>query len=308
MSKRHWLPDSTLHGFLVGIVFAVSVFWIGLVIGSELVGSSHGQNAAKQDSANTAAKQSKAQGPPPTAIANPEKGNPGRAGQALCDYPQGAKDKDLCQQWRMAEAAEEQAYWVEAQFWLILAEVIAVVVALGAAISAAIYARRSVETSRQEVRAYVDMSHRPNGLVSTEGIEDGVDAYGIKIKVANHGGTPADVTAIFLVAYSILGEQERVPPSFPVNHRGEPVNYYLMPNAHFDYTVTIGIRRRPGDEVRVAGYVDYTDAFGKNHRCGYGRVYTPGDTKNNLHFATEPGWNYDRRRRRGEGRGPKDTS
>ncbi|NQV59836.1 MAG: hypothetical protein HQ502_09215 [Alphaproteobacteria bacterium] len=303
MSKRNWLPGSTLNGVLIGIVFSVCVFWVGLIVGENLGKHSQQENAWKHGSGTS--EQSQSQRPLPMAIANPEKGNSARAGQTLSDDPKGSIKDDLHQQWRMAKAAEEQVVWVRAQFVATVVEIGAVAAALIAAFLAAKYAKGAVETSRQEVRAYVDMSHYPDGLVPAEGIED---AYNIKIKVTNHGGTPADVTAIYLVAYSIVGDQERTPPNFPIDHRGRPVNYYLTPSTHFDYTGQIKTGRSAGDEIRVAGYVDYTDAFGKNHRCGYGRVYTPGDTKNNLHFATEPGWNYDRRRRRGEGRGPKDTS
>jgi hypothetical protein len=52
----------------------------------------------------------------------------------------------------------------------------------------------------------------------------------------------------------------------------------------------------------VFGYVDYIDQFDERHRAGFGRRYEmemKGDT--NLIFMTEPGYNYDRPRKRNEG-------
>ncbi len=77
----------------------------------------------------------------------------------------------------------------------------------------------------------------------------------------------------------------------------------------------------------VLGYVDYIDKFGQRHRTGYGRRYEPSIDKNvphiprarwshrlmpevddevysirsNLPFVTQPGYNYNRERQRGEG-------
>ena len=47
--------------------------------------------------------------------------------KALCDSPQTPKENDLCQQWRMAEAAEKQAKWTEFQFKATLAEIVALI-------------------------------------------------------------------------------------------------------------------------------------------------------------------------------------
>jgi hypothetical protein len=54
------------------------------------------------------------------------------------------------------------------------------------------------------------------------------------------------------------------------------------------------------------GYVDYIDAT--RHRGGYARVYDlrrdaePIEHRNNLVFVNDSAYNYDRRRRPGEGR------
>ena len=81
---------------------------------------------------------------------------------------------------------------------------------------------------------------------------------------------------------------------------------------HWDDTVT------PADleDIRagrkflyVFGYVDYRDLFGVRHRGGYARRYEPlvdkaepnNPNRNNLVFADEPRYDYDRERKRGEG-------
>jgi hypothetical protein len=47
------------------------------------------------------------------------------------------------------------------------------------------------------------------------------------------------------------------------------------------------------------GYVDYVDCFNQRHRAGYAREYDPAT--GTLIFATQPGYNYDRLRIKGEG-------
>jgi hypothetical protein len=57
-----------------------------------------------------------------------------------------------------------------------------------------------------------------------------------------------------------------------------------------------------GASVRLLGYVDYRDAFGRSYRSGYARRYDDRDDSelekdpNNLMYEVQPGYNYDRRR------------
>ena len=78
-----------------------------------------------------------------------------------------------------------------------------------------------------------------------------------------------------------------------------------------------------GMAIYVIGYVDYIDRFGIRHRCGYGRRYEPAiddktspayytetgefrledyEKRSNLPFILQAGYNYDRERKKNEGK------
>jgi hypothetical protein len=86
--------------------------------------------------------------------------------RALCNSSDEEKNRDLCQQWRMAEAAEKQARWTKRLFGLTVVEIGALVASLcftaWAAMAAGLAARaanRSVElteqTAKRQLRAYL---------------------------------------------------------------------------------------------------------------------------------------------------------
>lgn len=284
------MPDSTLTGFLAGIVFAACVFWVGLFIGDEL--SQKNPNPAQNT--GDAAQQGEARWPSPPA-ATVKENKPAPNGQALCNNPKNNTERDLCQQWRMAEAAEEQADSVETQTWLIGIEVAAIMVALGSAILAAVYTKRSVETSRQEVRGYIRMSHKPSGLVFNH--KDRTAS--MTIQIINSGNTPATITrAVLGVSKVSDGEAFSSRPDYSEVENLEDIEdiqYFHAPGGgYFRDRKFTDIAPKDGT-IRIVGFVDYTDVFGKKWRSGYARVVDNDiqQGENNLDFVLEPGWNYD---------------
>lgn len=109
----------------------------------------------------------------------------------LCDQANTPEEHDLCQQWRMAEAANNQLKWAERQFFataLEIAALVATVVFTGMAALAASKAagatRASIELTKNQMRARVGVDNASvQGLSSTRPI--------IKIVLKNYGQTPA---------------------------------------------------------------------------------------------------------------------
>jgi hypothetical protein len=240
---------------------------------------------------------------------------------------------------RMAEAASENAVAAKAS----------------AAITDAMLA-----TNREIERAYVTMSHHPPGInVHSECVladgnpERWKHKIALKIKVQNHGNTPAQVTRTLVqVILTNAAEfpmtpgyaEELARPGYVSLVKGD--SYTITTPYEFESTgekTFSGAFRElaeHGHRLYVIGYTDYIDKFGQRHRCGYGRVYNPAaddrnlpeylapgpppdadtsrlpavfrkhaahfddaiyNARSNLIFLTQPGYNYDRTRTRGEG-------
>lgn len=149
----------------------------------------------------------------------------------------------------------------------------------------------------------------------------------VNIVVKNNGNTPAVITEhLIQVTWNELDL-----PSSPVYHDHEirKVRASLVKDdsitvfANFRIPVEVIEGCRTGARALfLYGYTDYVDKFGCRHRVGYARVYAPSnDMKaegaafaaklqkrthtpedySNLSFVLQGGYNYDRRRRKGEG-------
>lgn len=158
--------------------------------------------------------------------------------------------------------------------------------------------RQGVSLKRVE-RAYVKISHyTPPGLV-----EDGANAIQIPFQIKNCGNTPAKITDVVIDAFTVESGTP-LPPTPPYSREGSAsrVNFFLVKGDTFDYTshfddVSLD-KVKSGEQVLyVFAYVDYVDQFDTKHRYGYARRYHPADEENNLHFVTEPHYNYDYERR-----------
>jgi hypothetical protein len=158
-------------------------------------------------------------------------------------------------------------------------------------------------------RAYVNMSHKPPGLYSLAGSTTpnptavplaANEAIMVNVQVTNHGPTPATITAAVMTIE--VGESLPDKPSYS-DHKTWGA-FFLMPNDGHFYTgrmIHTGIKEEDMARIQAGeglfiwaiGYVDYTDVFGKRHRAGYARRYSPRSAENNLVFETKPGYNYD---------------
>jgi hypothetical protein len=187
-------------------------------------------------------------------------------------------------------------------------------------------------------RAYVTMSHHPPGIIidsiSVESTEDPVRRQDVEVHVGvqNLGSTPANVTRTLLQL--LITDQPLPPvPLYAEDEQGETACVFLTKSDQFTIHRSWKMESAGIEEVGknarkwtmyVIGYIDYIDRFGRRHRAGYGRFYEPGVDKasyyrkvpgrvvpardeeafanrNNLYFITQPGYNYDRERQKGEG-------
>ena len=206
-------------------------------------------------------------------------------------------------------------------------------------IQARIYA--SMHKSNKAIeRAYVKMSHNRPGLIiddlavesaSTMTGGDGISRQDIRVnvKVQNAGNTPATVTYRLLQLVFTDNPLPNVPAYNATD--GEVVRVHLVKNESFNVFVNWNVEAASVEAVRsggmtlyMLGYVDYIDKFGERHRSGYARAYNPSidarhpvrrvpgrvipepdreayARRNNLPFVTQPGYNYDRERKKGEG-------
>ncbi len=182
-------------------------------------------------------------------------------------------------------------------------------------------AHRQNQIMRTIERAYVTMSHHSESGNPSLKIDPTEGTATVAIKVRNYGRTPAEVTDVFLaLAFDALPP----PHSYVLPPGHQQTRAFLVTQSEFNYHRTFG-GLDPNDLMAVMeeveerklwlyGYVDYRDSFGTRHRGGYMRQYcrfdhsvppqvpgVPVESENNLIFDPTPKFNYDRRRRRGEG-------
>lgn len=168
-------------------------------------------------------------------------------------------------------------------------------------------------------RAYIKMSHYPPGLVRFNDTR----MYEVRIRVKNFGQTPATIKTI--VIKDEIRDNTNPLPDVPdyTSKRPNPItDVFLVTNDEFTiyYAPTIlgpemkSIERRE-KILFIYGYVDYVDKFEIRHRAGYARLYDPGidyrgpdvsdeafRNRSNLAYVAQPGYNYDRLRKQGEGK------
>ena len=172
---------------------------------------------------------------------------------------------------------------------------------------------RQETTTKNIERAYVKMSHTEAGLRAVAIIGPLV----VDIKVENFGKTPAEITDVVVDLRPFDAGQPL--PAVPEYRRlGMTATHTVLVvgdffNLHLQFAG--GMKEGPFKMSELAdaldgkkilyllGYVDYIDKFGRRHRAGYARRYDhamPANS-NNLVFVTQRGYNYDRKRKKGEG-------
>ena len=165
-------------------------------------------------------------------------------------------------------------------------------------------ATNSISLTRATERAYIKMSHAPPGFEFIPG-----GKVKITSEVKNWGSTPGSVTywSLWLRARKAgtpipedpeygTTPDESVPRAFLVTKESVHLVNELPVGQGWIDAIQSG-----ANEALVVGYVDYRDQFGGRYRGGYARYFVPAMKRNNLHVVTKRGYNYDRKREKGEG-------
>jgi hypothetical protein len=252
MSKSNWRHHLALGGLLV----------VGCLIAPAALGQPQEQVSA----GNTEQAGPKENEPKFPTFGEREYGR-ARTYRTICKAPYNREYADLCQQWRVAEAAEKQVIAIWISNGALIFTLILTAVATWAASRAARAAEKAVEvtegTAKQELRAYVDIK---GGVIRLP-----LDHSEMMVRVdfSNYGQTPA--TNIRFWARAALLEphefQDREVPTAP-----DTKDVILSPtNLAF---VNRKIALAPGDveafqagrkKPYVWGLVEYTDIFGRPH-------------------------------------------
>jgi hypothetical protein len=176
--------------------------------------------------------------------------------------------------------------------------------------------RRQGSDARVIQRAYVKISH------SSPGVEvDRSGNFWLQVSIKNFGQTPARVTDIVMKPVVVAhGEPLPTIPDYTCEDPGPSLQAFLVRDDEFFIPRFYSITPYEMEQVRghsadlyVIGFVDYIDQFHERHRAGYGRRYYPAidemkyeseaerSKRNNL-LIFQGRYNYDRLRRRGEGK------
>lgn len=193
--------------------------------------------------------------------------------ESTCDGTEGSRDHDLCQQWRMAGAAETQ---LVASTFGIAASVVAAIFTAWAALAAAQAAKAAdaaVEiterTAKQELRAYVGAEISEISFQS--------DAknlpFKFRLKITNNGATPAYQVQIFSHVdihpvplpdgFDLSKGRGGNNPSMAVVQPHSVTHGQSIASRMFDATELGAIREGRARRLYVYGRVAYVDAFGQ---------------------------------------------
>ncbi len=294
MSRCDWLRHTTIGRGLIGFVLLAVAFCYASAHGQEQRDPNPAAESQRTQPQQTAPNETR----PPPALENPkpvvvpEQKQPELAGyQASCDKPKNREDADLCEQRRMAQAAEDSVWWARFQTLLGIFGFGAVLVSLiftGWAAIAASRAAKAAEvsvgvaslTAQRQLRAYIcTISSHVRNL----GMHKVVQAH---IVAKNAGQTPA-----YAVGGLIGIGLDEFPPKIPFElPKDMPMRKDVTgPNGEIHLTADLGA---PSSKLQadaldagkaaiyVIGEIRYRDAFGIEQHTRFKKYYG-GDTKLN---------------------------
>lgn len=238
----------------------------------------------KTETPTPEAQQAKPAKPPPAPPPKQEQKQPTPKKQALCDEAKAGPESDLCQQWRMAQAADKQVHWTRRlyflTFWEIGALVLTLLATAAAAIAAVIAARAARDavkiasnTAKHQLRAYVAQEviiwtilEHPETKVLT--------GYNLTIRWKNCGSTPARRCR---TRFNIGFFKNGIPKDFdyPDNPTGGGIpvteKTHMAPNGTLANTVGCTVAQTQAaqrGEIKIFawGWIEYDDIFERTPR------------------------------------------
>jgi hypothetical protein len=166
-------------------------------------------------------------------------------------------------------------------------------------------------------RAYIKISHVPPGVIFMPS-----GSCRVKMCVKNFGSTPAKVTAeVTKIEVTDMDTAMTSAEEALANVKQRPMEAFLVTDDEFYFVQPLFLDEKTSTVVqhgrktlRIYSYIDYIDQFGERHRAGYARQFNSAldieqnystleeyRGRSNLDLLTEPGYNYDRPRKQGEG-------
>lgn len=193
--------------------------------------------------------------------------------RAICEKPKDRDYADLCQQWRVAEAAIEQSYWAQPQFIASALTVLGLVVTIVVSIRATNAAIKAAEATQEAATAAIG-SELPNFAIIAINVGNKSDPVSY-VTLLNAGKGSAVITGECLCPaivhelapnpiYSVYIER-RVDFAAPI----EPGKTYKVEKGGF-YAPGEWRSVLDGDSnLWIYGYVDYLDFLKTEHRVGF---------------------------------------
>ena len=263
MPYGYRLHNAALRGWLIAAVLC-------LLTNPVLAQAQNQQDIKTTDQQPEAAAEQKKAPAPPITPAPPAKSGGTTVYKSDCESPKSRGEADLCEQRRMADAAEETVGWVKSQFYATIGEIVALVlticvalVAVAAAFGSNRIARKSTE---RQLRAYID--------ITTARVEWTGNNAVSRIITKNAGQTPAHKVTHWTKGsvgvendFASLDDADRsnlqkmtVGPSVDANHAWD------FPPFRPGNDPRIDPKRTP---LNVWGEIRYEDVFGNERFTKY---------------------------------------
>lgn len=252
MSFSGWLHHFAIRGCLI------------LALLLSLVGHGQAQTNAAVPSQNTQAQKN----PPPPPPVVQQQVTEAEYYKPTCDKPKTREDADLCQQLRMAKAAEDAVWWARAQSILGIIGFFGVLASLFFTGWAAITASRQVRLSRQALvqtdRAFVYVSEGILGAVVNVK-SDRVESWSTGVRWKNSGNTPTKYLRLF-IRLSVQAQPLADDFDFPVAEVPD-VHVMIAPDGTIDSAVLpLTLEQMDGvlagtQYLYVWGWAEYDDVF-----------------------------------------------
>lgn len=203
-----------------------------------------------------------------------------------CKNPKYGSESDLCQQWRMAEAAEETADWTYGQMLATGIEAILLAIAIGVASWAGFWAKRAAiataetaqiasDTAERQLRAYIHIKNPTITINEDKSVEVNIPAH-------NAGQTPAH-QMIWNVRAKIAARRPdpKIKNNIPSPDGETGVDLAGGGGANHPQTTTVPDIEKLQEAIAkdetgyfIYGTIKYRDIFDKGHVTKFLLVYS----------------------------------
>lgn len=181
-----------------------------------------------------------------------------------CISPKDHDEADLCQQRRMAKAADVTVYLNIGQIILNIAGLFALISTIRLTYRATRAAEKAAEISLEQSRIAKTAAEVPLRAFLTLSLNKVYLNGSVLISVKNEGATPANNVSVELSASDILGKETEVSE---IAH-GLPQNIQIMPRADAEFKIKF-TEFDNFQSPRFSGVIQYRDWFGNDCKTSF---------------------------------------